>query len=75
MTDPRLDAILKVSCETGYSVDVLEFVSRGLDETALAILLGNVSMLPKYMKSSEMPYLSRSRMAPSIDIRKSPLSH
>jgi hypothetical protein len=70
----RLDQIL-VAAQSGFSVDALEFVSRGLDDIALAILLGNVSRLPVYMKSIDIPYLVLSRIAPSIETRKSPLSH
>lgn len=64
----RLDALMGVAYESPVSFDVLEVLSRGLDETALAILCANVSTLPQYMKSSEIPYLSRSRMALRIDI-------
>ena len=75
MDDARLTQLIDLSDQSGLTVDLLEFLSRGLDETAFAIFAGNVSMLPKYMKSSVMPYLSRSRIAPSMEMRASPLSH
>lgn len=67
--------LIVTTAQSGFSVDALEFLSRGLDDTALAILLGNVSKLPVYMKSIDIPYRVRSRIAPSIETRKSPLSH
>lgn len=75
MCDQRFLKIIDLADQSGLSVDLLEFLSRGLDDTAFAILAGNVSMLPRYMKSNVMPYLSRSRIAPSTEMRKSPLSH
>ena len=74
MEDARLAQLIDLADQSGLTVDLLEVLSRELDETAFAIFAGNVSMLPKYMKSSVMPYLSRSRIAPSIEMRASPLS-
>ena len=73
--DEKLEMILKVAHQSGFTVDSVLFLMSGLDDKAIAILLGNVSRLPKYMKSKEIPYLSRSRTAPSMEMRKSPLSH
>ena len=75
MSENTLLAMINAAQASGLSVDLLEFVSRGLDDNSRAILFGNVSRLPKYMKSKDIPYLSTSRIAPSTDMRKSPLSH
>ena len=74
-SDEMVEALLGAAIHSGFTFDALEFLIRGLDATATAILLGNVSKLPVYMKSKDIPYLSRSRIAPSMEIRKSPLSH
>lgn len=68
-------AMIDAAIYSGLTVDALEFMARGLDENAVAILLGNVSNLPVYMKSREIPYRSCIFSAPSIEILKSPLSH
>ncbi len=68
MSDDRLAVLIRMADQSPLSLDVLEFISRGLDDTALAILAGNVSTLPRYMKSKDTPYLSLSRMAPSMEI-------
>jgi len=70
-----LDLLINVARTSGFTIDALYFLISGLDDSAVAILLGNVSMLPKYMKSKDIPYLSCSRMAPSMEMRKPPLSH
>ncbi len=71
----RTKALLEVVHSSPLTFDVLEFLSRDLDDKALAIFCGNVSMLPSYMKSSEIPYLSLSRSALGTVIKKSPLSY
>lgn len=71
----RIELLTDAARQSGLTFDLLEFVTRGLDDKALAILCGNVSTLPTYMKSRDIPYLSDSFNAPSIEMRKSPLSH
>lgn len=75
MNDLLLDKLLVSAHQSGLSIDVLEFLSRGLDDTAAATLFGNASNLPKYMKSREIPYRFEIQRAPSTDIRNLPLSH
>ena len=59
----------------GVLVDVICYLSRGLEPKAIARLCGNVSSLPMYMKSNDMPYRLCILRAPSIDILKDPDSH
>ena len=73
--DERLDMLIKAAQASPLTFDVLFSLSCGMDDNAVAILCGNVSKLPAYMKSKDIPYLSRSRMALSAGIQKSPLSH
>ena len=73
--DEKFDLIIKSADQSGFTVDLIVAMINGLDDKSIAILLGNVSMLPKYMKSKEIPYLSLSRMAPSSDVLNAPLSH
>lgn len=65
----KLTAIIAAADQSGLTVDVLVSLADGLDESATAILCGNVSRLPQYIKSSEMPYTSRSRIAALRDGR------
>lgn len=65
----RIDRLMKLARETGLTVDYLEFLSRGLDRSAEAILFGNISTLPQYMKSSDNPYVWRNNNAPFNDTR------
>lgn len=74
-TDADVDDIVGAALVSGFTVDVLVALMAGLDARARATLLGNVSSLPVYMKSSEIPYFSRSLIAPSIEMRISPDSH
>ena len=69
MNEENLSILIEVAQTTGFSVDLLEFITRGLDDRAVAILLGNVSSLPTYMKSNDIPNRARIFNAPSIDIR------
>lgn len=69
MAVARIDELTKAAAYSGLTVDALEFVTRGLDDKAVAILLGNVSNLPVYMKSREIPYRDCIFSAPSIDTR------
>lgn len=62
--EERLEALITAAQSSPLTVDLLEFLSRGLDDKAFAIFIGNVSRLPQYMKSNEMLNFSRSRKAP-----------
>ncbi|WP_244271763.1 MULTISPECIES: hypothetical protein [unclassified Pseudovibrio] len=73
--EERFQLLLKGAQSSPLSFDLLEALSRNMDMSSLAILVGNASMLPKYMKSIEIPYRSRSFIAPGIETRKSPVSH
>lgn len=69
MNDDQLDKLLDAARQSGMTVDALVCLTEGLDANAVAILLGNVSNLPKYMKSKEIPYRRSIFIAPSIDTR------
>lgn len=58
MDDRHLDQLIYAALQSGLSMDLLEFLSRGLDDKAVAKLLGNASILPVYMKSRDIPYLA-----------------
>lgn len=75
MNDELIDKMVDAAQISGLTVDLIEFLINGLEDTAIAILLGNVSNLPAYIKSSDTPNLSRIFSAPSIEILKSPDSH
>ncbi len=62
--DRRYKLLFYGACRSPLSFDLLEMLSRNMDESSLAILVGNASMLPQYIKSSDIPYLSRSLSAP-----------
>ena len=68
LSEALLDQLLAAANHSGLTVDALEFLVRGVDESAAAILLGNASNLPKYMKSRGIPYRDCILIAPSIDI-------
>ena len=52
----RLDMLIEARQKTGFTLDYLEWVTRGLDSQASCILLGNLSTLPpQYVKSSGTP--------------------
>lgn len=53
--DRRMYLMKLVTYETGFSLDLLVALSRGLDAHALRILCGNVSDLPKNRKSKDVP--------------------
>ena len=72
--DQRLDLLIKAAKASPLTFDTLYGLSEGLDDKALAILCGNVSRLPAYMKSNEIPYISKSRLALTGGIQVSPLS-
>lgn len=71
----RVDLIIEAANQSPLSFDLLEALSVGMDAKALAILCGNASRLPQYIKSKDNPNLSRTFKAPLMDMRKSPLSH
>ncbi len=70
----RLELLLKASRETGFTVDYLELLTRGLSRSACLRLIGNASSMPSYMKSSDNPYVRRNASAPSIETRCRPVS-
>ncbi len=65
----RVDKLIAAADASGFTVDYLEWLSRGLEAKAEAILFGNISTLPQNMKSSGNPYISRSLKAPFSEIR------
>ena len=73
--EDRLDLLIDAAQSGLLTLDVLEALSRGLSDKALAILCGNVSRLPQYIKSKDRLNLSRNLSAPWIEMRKFPLSH
>ena len=70
----RIDWLIIAAQDSGMTFDVLEALTAGLDAKATAIVCGNVSKLPQYMKSSVMPYVSLSRMAFGMEMRCVPAS-
>lgn len=68
-SEERLDALISAAAASGFTIDFLEALTQGLDLSALAIVLGNASKLPQYMKSSDNPYVSRSTSAPFKEMR------
>lgn len=68
----RLDALLEGARNSGFTVDYLEFLSRGLSLSATRKLMGNASAMPSYMKSSDNPYVRRNASAPSTEILCTP---
>lgn len=65
----RLIASVEMS---GLTYDLLEWLSRGLDDHAFDSFSGNAAALPQNMKSSEMLYVSRNASAPSVEMRNRP---
>lgn len=65
----RLDLIRVCARESGFTIDYLEALTRGLSIQALRIVMGNASAMPSYMKSSDNPYVLRRQSAPSMDTR------
>lgn len=53
--DQRLDVLIRISQETGASLDGLELESRSLDVQDFKSWAGKVSMRLKNKKSSEVP--------------------
>lgn len=70
----RIDRLRFAANETGFTLDYLEALTSGLSIQAERKVIGNVSMMPSYMKSSDNPYVCRSAIAPSIDTRLVPVS-
>lgn len=67
--DARLDLLLHASYVSGFSLDLLELLSRGMDENSVRIFSGNVLNLPRNIKSSDTSYFSRILKAPLSDSR------
>lgn len=65
----RLDLLINEAVRTGFTMDYLEALTSGLDNQAALRVIGNVSELPRYMKSNDNPYVSRSASAPSSESR------
>ena len=65
MTD-RLDDLINGALESGFTIDYLEALTAGLSSQARRKVIGNASALPKYMKSSDNPYVWRNAIAPSV---------
>ncbi len=51
----RLSKLVVSAYSSGLSLDLLELLTRGLDAQAFAMVVGNVSALPKKRKSNEVP--------------------
>lgn len=65
----RLNALIECAAKTGFTIDYLELLTSGLSSQAFLKLIGNVSAMPSYMKSSDNPYVCRKAIAPSMDMR------
>lgn len=65
----RLDILIEGARRTGLTIDFLDQLTLGLSSQALRSVIGNVSAMPSYMKSSDSPYVFRRARAPSIEIR------
>ena len=63
----RTSLILQGAEETGMTIDCLAYLLDGLSLQACRKVIGNVSSMPKNMKSSDNPYVWRSARAPSND--------
>ena len=61
--DEKLDLLIEAAQSSPLTFDVLFRLTDNLPDKAFAILCGNVSKLPVYMKSKDIPYLSNSRTA------------
>lgn len=53
--EARLQLMIDACQDSGFSLDVLELLTRGLDSHAVRISCGNVSTLPKKRKSKDVP--------------------
>ena len=60
--------------EMSISIERVCYAFGGLSLQALKIAVGNVSSMPKNMKSKDNPYVSRSLTAPLSESRCEPLS-
>lgn len=69
MSDSRIAMLIEQASATGLTIDYLEALTRGLSRSAALKVIGNASSMPSYMKSSDNPYVTRSAIAPSMDIR------
>ena len=68
-TEERLDVLVEGAEQSGFTIDYLEWLGRGLSLQALRKLIGNASSLPAYMKSSDNPNAFRIASAPLSDRR------
>lgn len=69
MAQSRLDLLIHGARSTGFTIDYLEEISRGLSNQALRRVIGNASSMPSYMKSSDNPNVRRIVRAPFSDSR------
>ena len=54
-SEARLQLMIDACQASGFSLDLLELLTRGLDSQAVRIACGNVSALPKKRKSNDVP--------------------
>ncbi|MCV6576293.1 MAG: hypothetical protein OIF58_11210 [Cohaesibacter sp.] len=62
--EERLNMLIDACQESDFSLDVLELITRGLDNHAVRISCGNVSARPRNKKSSDVPYTAFTFKAP-----------
>ena len=72
--DDRIDLLIAGAAVTGWTIDYLEALTKGLDSQALRKVIGNASAMPAYMKSSDNPYARRISSAPLSDSLEVPTS-
>lgn len=65
----RIEFLRQAAQKTGFTIDYLEVMTRGLSRQAALRVIGNASSMPSYMKSSDNPYVRRKARAPSRDRR------
>lgn len=53
--DARIESLALVRKQTPITLDILEWLTQGLDESAVATFCGNVSSMPKNIQSSVKP--------------------
>lgn len=53
--DTRLDRMIEMADETGYTLDQIVAAIGRVDQRDFARVSGNVSLLPLYMKSKDKP--------------------
>ena len=66
----RMSLLIEGARQSGFTIDYLEALSRGLSLQAIRKLIANASSLPSIMKSSDSPYVRRRASAPTMDRRE-----